>query len=101
MEMKRRRRTAVILLESQLFDRMRCAWENAYIEGYLALTLYVIKQVVHDRKKNHIPVSVVALGCLLWDKEVAQTFSALVVHRAGIAISTLVARSTEIWTHLW
>jgi hypothetical protein len=94
------RRTAVILLESQLLDQIR-ARENAYIEGYLALTLYVIKQVVHDGKKNHIPVSVVVLGCLLWDKEVAPTSSALVVHQAEITISTLVARSTEIWTHLW
>lgn len=31
--------------------------EDAYIEGYLALTLDIIKQVVHDRKKGHVLVS--------------------------------------------
>ena len=54
------------------------ARENAYIEGYLALTLYVIEQVVYYWKKDHIlvSVSVGVLGYLLWDKEVAHILRA-------------------------
>jgi hypothetical protein len=47
---------------------MRDAWENAYIEGYLSLALDVVKQVVHDGKKNHVLVTMIDLDDLLWDK---------------------------------
>jgi hypothetical protein len=87
-------RTAVILRWKSIIGSIRHSWENAYIKGYLPLTLYVIEQVVHDRKKNHILVSVSVLGYLLYrDKEVARTFSELVVHQAGITISTLDRRA--------
>ena len=73
---------------SQLLDQYG-TWENAHIEGYFALTLYVIEQVVHYGKKNHILISVCVLGYLLRDKEEARTSSEPVVHQAGIIIGTL------------
>lgn len=83
-------RTAVILLWKLVFVSILDARENAYIEGYLALTLYVIEQVVHDGKKNHIPVSSMNdLGYLLRDKGVSRTFFEPAVHQAGMTISTL------------
>lgn len=78
---------------SQSSGSISHAEENAYIKGYLALTLYIIEQVVHDGKKNHILVSMSILGYLLRDKEVARTFPELVVHQAGITISTLDRRA--------
>jgi len=47
---------------------MRDAWENTYIEGYLSLALDVVKQVVHDGKKNHVLVTMIGLDGLLLDK---------------------------------
>jgi hypothetical protein len=64
--------------------------ENAYIEGYLSLTLYVIEQVVYYGKKNHILVTVsVLLGYPLRDKKAARTFSELIAHQAGMTINIL------------
>jgi hypothetical protein len=60
-------RTAVILLESHSRVQMRDAWENTYIEGYLPLALDVVKQVVHDGKKNHVLVSTIVLDGFLWE----------------------------------
>lgn len=83
-------RTAVILLWKLVIVSILQVRENAYIEGYLALTLYVIEQVVHDGKKNHILVSSMNdLGYLLRDKGVARTYYELAVHQAGMTISTL------------
>jgi hypothetical protein len=61
-------RTAVILLESHSKDQMWNAWENTYIEGYLPLALNIVKQVVHDGKKNHVLVSTIVLDEFLWEK---------------------------------
>jgi hypothetical protein len=94
-------RTAVILLWKSIIGSISHARENAYIEGYLALTLYIVEKVVHDGKKNHILVSVSVLGYLLRDKEVARTFPELVVHQAGTTNKYSRLKSTGIWTCLW
>jgi hypothetical protein len=86
-------RTAVILLWKLVIGSYGSTRENAYIEGYLALTLYVIEQVVYYGKKDHILISVRVLSYFLQDKEVAPTFSELVVHQAGITIITLDRRA--------
>lgn len=86
-------RTAVILLWESIIGSISHAEESAHIEGYLALTLYIIEQVIHDGKKNHILVSMSILGYLLRDKGVARTFPELVVHQAGITINTLDRRA--------
>jgi hypothetical protein len=80
---------------------MRDAWENTYVEGYLSLTLDVVKQVVHDGKKNHILVSMIVSDDLLWDEEVVRTFSVPIVHQAGITIGTRPRKHGATQTHLW